>query len=72
MQDVSPVQRNQAKERKRSNSTLFLSYLTGAKTSGREINFFAFASLTPQIDSKEKFVIDFIAAWTKVMNADRF
>jgi catalase-peroxidase len=23
-------------------------------------------------DAKEKFVRDFIAAWTKVMNADRF
>ena len=23
-------------------------------------------------DSKEKFVNDFVAAWTKVMNADRF
>ena len=23
-------------------------------------------------DSKEKFVKDFVAAWTKVMNADRF
>ncbi len=25
-----------------------------------------------QHDSKEKFVRDFVAAWTKVMNADRF
>ena len=23
-------------------------------------------------DAKEKFVNDFVAAWTKVMNADRF
>ena len=23
-------------------------------------------------DAKEKFVKDFVAAWTKVMNADRF
>ena len=26
----------------------------------------------PARDSKEKFVNDFVAAWTKVMNADRF
>lgn len=25
-----------------------------------------------QNDAKEKFVNDFVAAWTKVMNADRF
>ncbi|WP_425333831.1 hypothetical protein, partial [Klebsiella pneumoniae] len=25
-----------------------------------------------QDDNKEKFVKDFVAAWTKVMNADRF
>lgn len=25
-----------------------------------------------QNDAKEKFVKDFVAAWTKVMNADRF
>lgn len=32
----------------------------------------AYAELYAQDDNKEKFVIDFIAAWTKVMNADRF
>ena len=32
----------------------------------------AYAELYAQDDSKEKFVTDFIAAWTKVMNADRF
>ena len=32
----------------------------------------AYAELYAQDDSKEKFVQDFIAAWTKVMNADRF
>jgi catalase (peroxidase I) len=25
-----------------------------------------------QDDNKQKFVADFVAAWTKVMNADRF
>jgi catalase-peroxidase len=25
-----------------------------------------------QADSQQKFVRDFVAAWTKVMNADRF
>jgi catalase-peroxidase len=32
----------------------------------------AFAEVYAQSDAKEKFVRDFVAAWTKVMNADRF
>ena len=32
----------------------------------------AYAELYAQDDSQEKFVQDFIAAWVKVMNADRF
>jgi catalase-peroxidase len=32
----------------------------------------AFAEFYAQEDSKEKFVRDFVAAWTKVMNSDRF
>ncbi|MEN3349100.1 MAG: catalase-peroxidase, partial [Bradyrhizobium sp.] len=32
----------------------------------------AFAEIYGQSDSKEKFVKDFVAAWTKVMNADRY
>jgi catalase-peroxidase len=32
----------------------------------------AYAEVYAQDDNKEKFVNDFIAAWTKVMNADRF
>ena len=32
----------------------------------------ALAEVYAQSDSKEKFVADFVAAWTKVMNADRF
>jgi catalase-peroxidase len=32
----------------------------------------AFAEVYGCTDSKEKFVKDFVAAWTKVMNADRF
>ncbi|GAA3787732.1 catalase/peroxidase HPI [Corallibacter vietnamensis] len=32
----------------------------------------AYAELYAQDDSKEKFVKDFVAAWTKVMNSDRF
>jgi catalase-peroxidase len=32
----------------------------------------AFAEVYASADSKEKFVKDFVAAWTKVMNADRF
>lgn len=32
----------------------------------------AYAEVYAQDDSKEKFVHDFVAAWTKIMNADRF
>jgi catalase-peroxidase len=32
----------------------------------------AFAEVYACADAKEKFVKDFVAAWTKVMNADRF
>ncbi|HEY7805400.1 MAG TPA: catalase/peroxidase HPI [Orrella sp.] len=32
----------------------------------------SYAELYAQDDSKEKFVKDFVAAWTKVMNADRY
>jgi catalase-peroxidase len=32
----------------------------------------AYAEVYAQDDNREKFVRDFIAAWVKVMNADRF
>jgi len=32
----------------------------------------AIAEIYAQDDAKEKFVKDFVAAWNKVMNADRF
>jgi catalase-peroxidase len=32
----------------------------------------AYAEVYAQDDNKEKFVNDFVAAWSKVMNADRF
>ena len=32
----------------------------------------AIAEVYAQDDNKEKFVNDFVSAWTKVMNADRF
>jgi len=32
----------------------------------------AYAEVYAQDDNKEKFVNDFVTAWTKVMNADRF
>ena len=32
----------------------------------------AFAEVYACEDSKEKFLVDFVAAWTKVMNLDRF
>ena len=32
----------------------------------------AYAEVYAQDDNKEKFVKDFVAAWSKVMNLDRF
>ena len=32
----------------------------------------AIAEVYASADGKDKFVTDFVAAWTKVMNADRF
>ena len=32
----------------------------------------AYAEVYAQDDAADKFVADFVAAWTKVMNADRF
>jgi catalase-peroxidase len=32
----------------------------------------SYAELYAQDDNKKKFVEDFVAAWTRVMNADRF
>jgi catalase-peroxidase len=32
----------------------------------------SYAEVYAQDDNKEKFIKDFVAAWTKVMNADRF
>ena len=39
---------------------------------GERLQLRAFAEVYACADSKEKFVKDFVAAWTKVMNADRF
>jgi catalase-peroxidase len=32
----------------------------------------SYAEIYAQDDAREKFITDFIAAWTKVMNTDRF
>ena len=32
----------------------------------------SYVEIYAQDDNKEKFVTDFVAAWTKVMNADRY
>jgi catalase-peroxidase len=32
----------------------------------------AYAEVYAQDDNQEKFITDFVAVWTKVMNADRF
>jgi catalase-peroxidase len=39
---------------------------------GSHSQFRAFAEVYACADAKEKFVKDFVAAWTKVINADRF
>jgi catalase-peroxidase len=39
---------------------------------GSNSNLRAYAEVYAQDDNKEKFVQDFVTAWTKVMNADRF
>jgi len=41
-------------------------------TFGSHSHLRAFAEVYAQSDSQEKFVRDFVAAWNKVMNADRF
>jgi catalase-peroxidase len=48
---------------------------TGTRTDlifGSHSQLRAFAEVYASADAKEKFVKDFVAAWTKVMNADRF
>ncbi|AKH69017.1 hypothetical protein IMCC21906_01339 [Spongiibacter sp. IMCC21906] len=39
---------------------------------GSNSQLLALSEAYAQNDAKEKFVNDFVAAWTKVMNADRF
>jgi len=39
---------------------------------GSQAQLRAFAEVYACTDSKEKFARDFVAAWTKVMNLDRF
>jgi catalase-peroxidase len=34
--------------------------------------YLSYSEVYAQNDNKEKFVKDFVAVWTKVMNADRF
>ena len=41
-------------------------------SSARTRSLRAYAEVYAQDDNAEKFVADFVAAWTKVMNADRF
>ena len=44
----------------------------GSPTSARTRRRRALAEVYACADAKEKFVKDFVAAWAKVMNADRF
>ena len=47
-----------------------LEYLAGVDRAAAELR--AVAEVYAQSDNEEKFVKDFVNAWTKVMNADRF
>ena len=44
----------------------------GAASKKRSLNSAIASEVYGSYDAKEKFVKDFVGAWTKVMNADRF
>jgi len=47
-------------------------YDAGKKVSGSNSILRSYAEVYAQDDNKEKFVKDFVKAWAKVMNADRY
>jgi catalase-peroxidase len=68
----SPVGKNAYEGRDRKTKTLRWTATRVDLIFGSHSQLSAFAEVYACEDSKEKFVKDFVAAWTKVMNADRF
>jgi catalase-peroxidase len=68
----SPVGKNAYEGRDRKTKTLRWTATRVDLIFGSHSQLRAFAEVYACEDSKEKFVKDFVAAWTKVMNADRF
>ena len=67
-----PVGRNTYEVRDRNTGTLKWTATRADLVFGSNSVLRAYAEVYAQDDSREKFVKDFVAAWTKVMNADRF
>jgi catalase-peroxidase len=67
-----PAGENLYKMRDRSNGQVKYSATRVDLVFGSNSILRAYAEVYAQDDSKEKFVHDFVAAWVKVMNADRF
>ncbi|AUM00338.1 catalase/peroxidase HPI [Rhodocyclaceae bacterium] len=67
-----PVGRNLYEVRERAHGTVKWTATRVDLVFGSNSILRAYAEVYAQDDNKEKFVRDFVAAWTKVMNADRF
>ncbi|HNQ76187.1 MAG TPA: catalase-peroxidase, partial [Pseudothauera hydrothermalis] len=67
-----PVGRNLYEVRERAHGTVKWTATRVDLVFGSNSILRAYAEVYAQDDNKEKFVKDFVAAWTKVMNADRF
>ncbi|MBC6409146.1 MAG: catalase/peroxidase HPI [Ekhidna sp.] len=67
-----PVGKNEYNIRNRATDEVIFTATRADLVFGSNSVLRAYAELYAQDDNKEKFVHDFIAAWSKVMNADRF
>ena len=67
-----PVGKNQYEIRNRQTGALKWTATSVDLVFGSNSILRSYAEVYAQDDSKEKFVHDFVAAWAKVMNADRF
>ena len=67
-----PAGENTYEIRRRSNDEVVWTATRADLVFGSNSILRAYAELYAQDDNKEKFVRDFVKAWTKVMNADRF
>jgi len=68
----TPTGKNSYEGRDRKTNTVKWTATRADLIFGSHSQLRAFAEIYAQSGSKEKFVKDFVAAWTKVMNADRF